>query len=136
MYEYYTGIVFKGYTYGTGDEVVTGGRYDNLLMQFGKDFAAIGFAINLDQLMVALERQHIIDGNKEKKLMVLYSVEDKAAAIEYTKKLRSEKPCVMMVRKRSCYSIEDYTAYAKRQNVSQMFIIDENGDVKTEDLDK
>ena len=49
MYQYYTGIVFKGYTYGTGDAIVTGGRYDNLLGQFGKDFAAIGFAVNLDQ---------------------------------------------------------------------------------------
>lgn len=136
MYQYYTGIVFKGYTYGTGDEVVTGGRYDNLLMQFGKDFPAIGFAVNVDQLMVALERQHILDGNREEKVMVLYSVEDKAAAIEYTKKLRSEKRCVMMVRKRSCHSMEDYISYAKRQNVSQMYVIDENGNVKMEDMDR
>lgn len=134
MYEYYTGIVFKGYTYGTGDEVVTGGRYDNLLKQFGKDFPAIGFAINLDQLMVALSRQHIIDDSKEEKIMVLYSVDEKAAAIEYTRKLRTEKPCVMMVRKRSCHSFQDYIAYAKRQNVSQMYVMDEKGNVKVEDL--
>lgn len=134
MHEYYTGIVFKGYTYGTGDEVVTGGRYDNLLKQFGKDFPAIGFAINLDQLMVALSRQHITDDNKESKVMVLYSVDEKSAAIEYTKKLREEQPCVMMVRKRSCHTIEDYIEYAKRQNVSKLYVMDEKGNVKLEDL--
>ena len=42
-YDYYTGIVFSGYTYGTGDAIVKGGRYDNLTRQFGKDIAAIGF---------------------------------------------------------------------------------------------
>ncbi|MFR3755581.1 MAG: ATP phosphoribosyltransferase regulatory subunit [Enterocloster sp.] len=26
-YHYYTGIIFKAYTYGTGDYIVTGGRY-------------------------------------------------------------------------------------------------------------
>lgn len=35
-YGYYTGIIFKGYTYGTGDKIVAGGRYDKLLSQFGK----------------------------------------------------------------------------------------------------
>ena len=29
-YNYYTGVIFRGYTYGTGDAVVKGGRYNNL----------------------------------------------------------------------------------------------------------
>ena len=53
-YGYYTGIIFKGYTYGTGDKIVAGGRYDKLLSQFGKNAASIGFAIYMDQIMVAL----------------------------------------------------------------------------------
>lgn len=35
-YGYYTGIVFRAYTYGTGDAVVRGGRYDHLLEKFRK----------------------------------------------------------------------------------------------------
>ena len=127
MYQYYTGIVFKGYTYGTGDAIVTGGRYDNLLGQFGKDFAAIGFAVNLDQLMVALERQHIKLGERDNKKMILYGVENQREAINYTKTLRSENECVMMVRKRSNHQMEDYISYAKRSNVSEIIIIDGNG---------
>ena len=36
-HNYYTGIIFKSYTYGTGDAVLKGGRYDNLIEQFGKE---------------------------------------------------------------------------------------------------
>ena len=28
-YDYYTGVIFRGYTYGTGDALVKGGRYDH-----------------------------------------------------------------------------------------------------------
>lgn len=132
MYQYYTGIVFKGYTYGTGDAIVTGGRYDNLLGQFGKEFDAIGFAINLDQLMVALNRQHINLGERDSKKMILYAVENKREAINYTKTLRSQNECVMMVRKRSTHLIEDYVSYAKRCNVSEIIIINSNGIEKKE----
>lgn len=56
-YSYYTGIIFKAYTYGTGEYIVTGGRYDRLLEQFGKKAPAVGFAIVVDQLMLALSPQ-------------------------------------------------------------------------------
>lgn len=55
-YKYYTGIIFTGYSYGVGEPLVKGGRYDSLLRHFGKDSPAIGFAITVDQLMLALER--------------------------------------------------------------------------------
>ncbi|MCR4923600.1 MAG: ATP phosphoribosyltransferase regulatory subunit [Lachnospiraceae bacterium] len=50
-YNYYTGMVFSAYTYGTGDAIVKGGRYDNLLEKFGKKAAAIGFAVVVDRLL-------------------------------------------------------------------------------------
>ena len=31
IYGYYTGIIFRGYTFGTGDAIVKGGRYDHLV---------------------------------------------------------------------------------------------------------
>lgn len=56
-YNYYTGIIFKGYTYGVGDAIVKGGRYDNLLGRFGKKAPAIGFMIVVDDLLLAMNRQ-------------------------------------------------------------------------------
>lgn len=56
-YNYYTGIIFRAYTFGSGEAIVKGGRYDKLLSHFGRKLPAVGFAIVIDQLMVALERK-------------------------------------------------------------------------------
>lgn len=125
MYDYYTGIVFKAYTYGTGDAIVTGGRYDNLLKQFGKDAPAIGFAVNMDKLMVALARQHITPVIDSSKKMILYDISNREKAILYTQTLRKENDCVMMVRKRSNHTLEEYTDYAKRHSVTEIVLITE-----------
>lgn len=58
-YHYYTGVIFKAYTYGMGDAIVKGGRYDTLLNQFGKQAPAIGFVIVVDDLLEALARQKV-----------------------------------------------------------------------------
>lgn len=54
---YYTGIVFRGFTYGVGFPVLSGGRYDNLLQRFGRDCPATGFSLGVNMIMMALERQ-------------------------------------------------------------------------------
>lgn len=65
-YQYYTGIIFQAYTYGTGEPIAKGGRYDNLMAHFGKPEPAVGFCITMDQLMIALSRQNItIDPREE-----------------------------------------------------------------------
>ena len=56
-YNDYTGIIFRAYTFGSGEAIVKGGRYDKLLSHFGRKLPAVGFAIVIDQLMLALERK-------------------------------------------------------------------------------
>ena len=58
-YNYYTGIIFKAYTYGMGDAIAKGGRYDNLLGYFGKNAPAIGFVIIVDDLLTALNQKSV-----------------------------------------------------------------------------
>ena len=53
-FAYYTGTIFHAYAAGTGDAVVSGGRYDELLGRFGRDLPAAGFAIDLDRAAEAL----------------------------------------------------------------------------------
>ncbi len=48
--DYYSDIVFSGYVEGSGDVVLSGGRYDNLLESFGAAMPAVGFGINVDAL--------------------------------------------------------------------------------------
>lgn len=54
---YYTGIIFKGFTYGLGFPLFSGGRYDQLVGNFGRDLSATGFSIGLNFALTALRRQ-------------------------------------------------------------------------------
>jgi ATP phosphoribosyltransferase regulatory subunit len=54
--DYYTGVIFRGYAKGSGYAVVNGGRYDNLLAEFGRPSPAVGFAVRLDSVLEALGR--------------------------------------------------------------------------------
>ncbi len=55
---YYTGIIFKGFTYGLGFPLFSGGRYDQLVNNFGRDLSATGFSIGLNFALTALRRQN------------------------------------------------------------------------------
>lgn len=84
-YNYYTGVIFKAYTYGVGDAVVKGGRYNNLLKQFGKEAPAIGFVIVVDDILEALSRQKVSLELPKGKLQVIYDRNDSA---DFGKKLK------------------------------------------------
>lgn len=48
--DYYSDFIFSAYVEGSGDAVLTGGRYDRLLDQFNAPMPAAGFALNADAL--------------------------------------------------------------------------------------
>jgi ATP phosphoribosyltransferase regulatory subunit len=52
--EYYTGLTFKVYVPDLGVEIGSGGRYDNLIANFGKAEPAVGFSFALDGLVGAI----------------------------------------------------------------------------------
>ncbi len=49
--DYYSGIIFKGYIDGIGKAILRGGRYNGLLKNFGQDKPAIGFSIDINELI-------------------------------------------------------------------------------------
>jgi ATP phosphoribosyltransferase regulatory subunit len=55
--DYYTGVIFRGITDDLGYPLLAGGRYDTLMGSFGREACAIGFAIGLKRVLVALQRQ-------------------------------------------------------------------------------
>lgn len=55
--DYYTGLSFKVFVNGAGTRVGGGGRYDQLISNFGKDEPAIGFVLNLDALTEVLMKK-------------------------------------------------------------------------------
>lgn len=92
-YNYYTGVIFKAYTYGVGDAVVKGGRYNNLLKQFGKEAPAIGFVVVIDDMMEALSRQRVSFQLPAKKQQITYepdNTKDFSEKLKQAQKLRRE----------------------------------------------
>ncbi len=55
--EYYTGIIFRGYAKGAGSVIAAGGRYDELISDFGKVIPATGFAVYVDALVSCLPHE-------------------------------------------------------------------------------
>jgi ATP phosphoribosyltransferase regulatory subunit len=51
---YYTGAVFEVYDPALGVPLGGGGRYDELLGRFGRPLPAVGFALNVERLHIAL----------------------------------------------------------------------------------
>lgn len=96
-FHYYTGVIFKAYTYGVGDAIVTGGRYDTLLAHFGKEAAAIGFMILVDDLMEALYRQGIAIEIKENRQIIYYTKENYSEKLKEAIHLRKEGVFVSMI---------------------------------------
>lgn len=56
---YYDGILFRGYIYGSNKEIIKGGRYDSFTEQYGYKIPAIGFSVELDELIKTLYKEEI-----------------------------------------------------------------------------
>ncbi len=59
--DYYTGIIFKGFTYGIGFPICSGGRYDTLMEKFGRPLPATGVAIGVERVMAALQDEKAVE---------------------------------------------------------------------------
>ncbi len=97
-YRYYNGMIFRGYTYGSGEPVATGGRYDNLMEQFGRRARAVGFALVLDSVMAALSRQGIEMKIAHPQTLILYGPSGMEQAIDLACRLRQKGEQVQLQR--------------------------------------
>ena len=126
-YKYYTGILFRAYTYGTGEPVVKGGRYDTLLGHFGKNAPSVGFAIVVDQLLMALNRQNIKIPTPMPALLLLYREEERAKAVAQAKTLREAGTPVELLRMEEGKTMEAYRSYARRMGVDDVRCVADAG---------
>ena len=133
-YNYYTGIIFKAYTYGVGDAVLKGGRYDSLLSCFGKKAPAIGFVIPVDDLMSALVSQKLLP---EKKRQIDHLVYDRIMAreaMQVTDKLRAQGDFVMCSPYISGKDISEYVDYGNRNLIRKLYHLTTDGKILVYDL--
>lgn len=133
-YGYYSGIIFRCYTFGTGDAIVKGGRYDHLTAKFGKDSPAIGFAIVVDELMNALVRQKVRIDYPRKNTIILYAAQRKREAISLARDFRRKGKNAELLCKDGAKELNAYLSYGNEYNAGSMVYLDDTGEVEVINL--
>ena len=119
-YQYYTGILLNGYTFGTGEPIVKGGRYDELLPMFGKDAAAIGFVVVIDQLLEAMTRQKIEVPITHHTQLIVYNASHQEDAVILARKARSTGGQAELIRFDEKKGRAAYEAYAQANQIARI----------------
>ena len=122
-YHYYTGMIFAGYTFGSGEPIVKGGRYDHLMDYFGKQAPAIGFAVVIDQLLAALSRQKVEISVVSNQILIVYREEMQSDAIHQAELLRKQGIGAVLITWEDTKTEEDYQAYARRMHMNEVIFL-------------
>lgn len=129
-YNYYTGIIFKAYTYGSGDKIVAGGRYDKLLGQFGKDAPSVGFAVYMDQILLAVNDQRLKENNDYSYEVIIYEPAFRKAALSLTNALREQGVKTELISKKDNISLDEYITFKKEDGASKITYVSKDGAVE------
>ncbi|MFM9281057.1 ATP phosphoribosyltransferase regulatory subunit [Paenibacillus jiagnxiensis] len=85
-FSYYTGMTFEGYAGEIGSPVCSGGRYDKLLQQFGRDVPATGFSLKTNRIVDGIEG---IQTPVQLPILIRYDEYGRKEAFEKAAQLRS-----------------------------------------------
>ena len=119
-YDYYTGIVFRGYLSTIGEAVLKGGRYDNLVGEFGRQCNAVGFGVNVD----SAAKHMIICGNSKKaetsQVLVFGKAGHEVDAMRYVLDLQNKG---IRAENSLFDSREESEEYAKKHGIKELAVI-------------
>lgn len=91
-FSYYTGMTFEGYAAELGFPVASGGRYDNLLQQFGRPIPSTGFSLKTNRILDG------VAGNPEAEelpILIQYDAPRRKEGLQEAARLRSEGHAVV-----------------------------------------
>lgn len=128
--DYYTGVAFRGYIQGSGEQVLSGGRYDGLSDLFGAEMPATGFAVNTEAVARCANLEH---RGAKTDVIVFYELGCAKSAFEYVGKLtKSGLICEI-----SDFSTLDETrGYARVKGIKRIDIVAADGaEVRTVTVD-
>ncbi|MCR5275518.1 MAG: ATP phosphoribosyltransferase regulatory subunit [Clostridiales bacterium] len=115
--DYYTGVIFKGFTYGVGFPIISGGRYDNTVAVFGKEMECVGFSLSLTLVLTALMRQGVSMEEKPVDAIIGFELGQRGKAYAEAERLRSEGLSVILAT--DGMTKADIEAYAKSNGVGR-----------------
>lgn len=93
-FSYYTGMTFEGYSADLGFPVCNGGRYDNLLKQFGRPAPATGFALKTSRILEVADEEEAAP----LPVLIVYTASRREEAFRRAAELRSGKGGAVVTR--------------------------------------
>ncbi len=129
---YDTGIIFRGFTYGVGFPILSGGRYDSLTSNFGKDCPATGFSIGINMLMAALGKTELSVEKPGVDSLICYEKRNRRCAIEIAETLRKQDMNIetMMIPG----DVKRGISYAVSKKIGGVILIGDNAAITIHDL--
>lgn len=115
--DYYTGLVIKGYLEGYGEEVLSGGRYDMLLSEFGYDQPAVGMAVNVDAVANVIGKKYTPEQTPPD-VLIAVGEGNEAEAVRRAEVLREKGLCVEFA-----LDVDDPTDYAAARQIHKVIIL-------------
>lgn len=129
--DYYTGITFRGYSSEVGTTIISGGRYDNLISKFGVSMPAVGFAINVDNILSVLEKQGNRNEKGTKKFIIDYKNLLIGSACKFAAQIRSKG----FIAELSLFYEEEKTlSYAEQKKIDKMICMLEDEKIQIIDI--
>ncbi len=117
--DYYTGIIIKGYLEGYGEEVLSGGRYDKLIAEFGYDVPATGFAVNVDAVS-AVTAKHCNMSLKSSDMIVFAEKGYEMKAVMTAQDYRKQG---FVVENSLFGTLEETKEYADKKGISKIIVV-------------
>lgn len=84
---YYTGVVFRAYMIGSGEAVLSGGRYDKLFEDFGMELDATGFGMDVNILAKVLLESGRYETVKPAEVLIIFEEDYAPEAVVYARQL-------------------------------------------------
>lgn len=124
--EYYTGVIFRGYLQGSGDYVLSGGRYDGLSNSFGVDMPATGFAVNTESIA---RHTSVCEKTGRPDVLIFYDISKAKVAYEHMETLTA----IGLICEISDFeTVEESADYAKIKGINRMDLLTADSDeIKT-----
>ena len=121
---YYSGLVIKGLAAGMGLSVLDGGRYDDIGGSFRPGMHAVGFAIGIKRLLVALDADEPLTGAPPCEYAYANFGAPEASVQAYVRKLRA-----MGKRVTECFAADRraLTAFARENGIGRIIVFTSAG---------
>ncbi|PTX59636.1 ATP phosphoribosyltransferase regulatory subunit [Melghirimyces profundicolus] len=110
--EYYTGMYFEGYG-SDGFYLLSGGRYDHLLGQFGRPGPARGFALKTDRLIMAGPGQP----ERPERIALIYPRRYRQEACRMAGRLRRKGKCVTLFASEAGHTPPSFSGFDRIEEV-------------------